>query len=83
MREVWITTVSYDVFILQIVIPKWTEKKFYNKTQKENIYRMIGVVIIVVGTNNFKTLQNESYTQKKNRTKIFFEAKNTVMLQST
>ena len=64
MREVWITTVSYDVFILQIVIPKWTEKKFYNKTQKENIYRMIGVVIIVVGTNNFKTLQNESYTQK-------------------
>ena len=26
---------------------------------------MIGVVIIVVGTNNFKTLQNESYTQKK------------------
>ena len=65
MREVWITTVSYDVFILQIVIPKWTEKKFYNKTQKENIYRMIGVVIIVVGTNNFKTLQNESYTQKK------------------
>ena len=58
-------------------------KKFYNKTQKENIYRMIGVVIIVVGTNNFKTLQNESYTQKKNRTKIFFEAKNTVMLQST
>ena len=75
MREVWITTVSYDVFILQIVIPKWTEKKIYNKTQKENIYRMIGVVIIVVGTNNFKTLQNESYTQKKTEQKFSLKLK--------
>lgn len=36
---------------------------------------MIGVVIIVVGTNNFKTLQNESYTQKKTEQKFSLKLK--------